>query len=916
MSEYPNFGALLNQYLSDQDRTPAWLARRLGVHSGTVSRWLNDGARPASPEIVVRITDILGISAQRAKLLVAAGYGYQETIVDVPVQTLDSSLVVELLNTTPLQTNNSALRSSNLLQPLTPFIGREHELEQLGHWLEDQHIRLITIAGIGGMGKTRLAQETARQQIGNFEDGVFFVSLVGSDEFLNPIANAIGLHLTAIDSPLQELKNSLSQEHMLLVLDNFEQLIDQSSLIVDLLSAAPFCKIIVTSRQRLNLHGETLLYLTGLEVEAWRSLAHAADASVMQLFRFSARRGRPDFNLTEKNFRQVAEICALVEGMPLGVELAASWVSALTLEEITSGIQRSVDFLETEFRDMPERHRRMRTVLEQSLHLLPETERRIFTQLCVFYDGFTLEAAQAVTAVGLGSLSTLVNKSLIQRDLQGRYTIHELLRQFGQETLDPEIFTLHARFFCQLLSDLDNELLSGDAEASCRRIEPEFGNIRSAWAWASSHAMFDELDAACRALTCFRDYRGRYIECYQVYSAAIDRLRHIDASTKRDVTLAHMLSYQSWAALRFGHLEEGMQAAQESWDLYTRNDLMPIDSFGGDPRHPMTILCTLLGNLDAARQVGQEVLRFGSKRDDLMGVGMACYALTVVELAAGDYPAVSQYGMQGYEAFRKVKHSYVQAYLLMNWANSERALGNLGEAKRLFRESYDNMRVVGTMDGQATALTHLAQITLAEGDFEEARRIFMGNIEIFRQLGDIGGLAVTLEGLAQIAIAQKQYRQAARLLAEALDSTGTRLQSYTLSLLLCACQLPVMAELRLQVSSAIQRHPAASEETRRKAVTTVGEQHDPLPPLEQLVAEMKRCLTMFDEQAERPDSLTERERDILRLLAQGLSNQEIADDLVMTVGTIKWYLNQMYTKLQVRNRTEAVIHARSLNLLS
>jgi DNA-binding CsgD family transcriptional regulator len=799
---------------------------------------------------------------------------------------------------------------------VTPFIGRERELDLLGHWMEDRTTRLITIVGMGGMGKTRLAQEIARRQIGYFEDGVFSVPFAGSDDLLNPIANAIGLRLTAIDNPLQELKNYLSRGHMLLVLDNFEHLINQGALIIDLLSAAPLCKIIVTSRQRLNLRGETLLTLTGMEVEAWPSLAQASDAGVIQLFRFSARRGRPDFEISEQSFRRVAEICGLVDGMPLGVELAASWLSALTLEEIASGIRESVDFLNTEFQDVPERHRRMRTVLEQSLHLLPEVEQRIFVQLCVFYDGFTLEAAKAVTGVDFGTLSMLVNKSLIQRDLQGRYTIHELLRQFGQEVLDLVIFTHHARYYCRLLADLDNELISGDIAVACRWIEPEFGNIRSAWEWASSHEMLDELIASSTPLACFREYSCRFIECYQVYDAAIAHLRQSAASSMRDVVLAHILGVHSWAPLRFGHLEQGLQMAQESWDLFTRNHLLPIDSSHGDPRHSMTALLTLLGNLDAARQVGQEALSFYSERDDLLGLGMACYTLTVVELAAGNHRAVSQYGIRGYEAFRKAKHPYVQAYLLMNWANSERALGNIDEAKRLFAESYDNMCAVGTIVGQATALTHVAQIALVQGEYEEARRIFMGNVEIFRQIGDSGGLAASLEGLAQIAIAQKQPRQAAHLLVEALDITGIRLQSYTLSLLLCACQLPLKAELRAQISSTIQSHPAANEGTKRKMAAGGADQPVAPPPLEQLVAEMKRYLATFAAQANHPDSLTEREMDILRLLAEGLPNQEIANRLVMTVGTIKWYLNRMYTKLQVKNRTEAVNRARKLNLLS
>ncbi len=921
MNQHPNFGALLTQYLGEQERTPAWLAKRLGVRGSTVSRWLNEGARPGSPEMVVRIADILGRGAQRALLLVAAGYGYQEVIANAQAQPSASvssasvSSAPDPLHTAPLPAKNFVISGSNLPQPFTPFIGRARELEQLSQWIEDRHIRLITIAGIGGMGKTRLAQEAAHQQIGNFEDGLFFVPFAGIDELLNPIANAIGLRLTAMDNPLQELKIYLSQQHMLLVLDNFEHFIHQGALIVDLLAAAPFCKIIVTSRQRLNLRGETLLDLTGMEVASWHSLAHAAGASVMQLFRFSARRGRPDFNLTDLNFRNVAEICDLVEGMPLGVELAASWVNALTLNEIASGIQTSVDFLNTEFQDVPERHRRMRTVLEQSLQMLPEDEQRIFVQLCVFSGGFTLDAAQVVTGVTLGTLSALVNKSLIQRDLQGRYAIHELLRQFGQERLNAEIFMRHARFYCHLLSALDQELLSGDVEAACRQIEPEFGNIRMAWDWASRHEMYDDLNGSSMALVCFRDYRSRYLECNQLFSAAIVHLRQVAVSPKRDIALANILSTQSWAALRSGHLEEGLQAAQESWDMFTYHHVLPIDSYCGDPRHSMTVLYTLLGNVDAARQVGQEALRFYHQRDDPIGVGVACYALTGVELAAGDYGAVSHEAIRGYEAFRKANHAYCQAYLLMNWANGERSLGNIAEARRLFRESYDKMCVVGSMDGQATALNHLAQILLAQGEYEEARPIFEENIEIFRQIGDSGGLAVTLEGLAQIAIAQQQPRQAARLLVEALDSTGMRLQSYTLSLLLCACQLPLKPEWRAQISSAIHSHSAANEETKRKATTTVEGQHAAPPSLEQLIVETKRFLAAFETESDQPDSLTEREMDILRLLAQGLSNQEIANRLVMTVGTIKWYLNHIYAKLRVKNRTEAVLHARKRNLL-
>jgi predicted ATPase len=536
----------------------------------------------------------------------------------------------------------------------------------------------MSIIGIGGMGKTRLAQEAARLQTSRFEDGVYFVPLVGSDDLLNAIANALGLHLATIDNPLMHIQNYLSQANMLLVLDNFEHLLSQGNIVTELLIAAPFCKIIVTSRQRLQLRGETLLNLTGMEFDSWHTL-----------FDLSARRSRPDFALTDVNRERVTDICTLVEGMPLGVELAASWVNALTLDEIATGIRKNIDFLETGFQDVPERHRRMRTVMEQSLHLLLENERSIFCQLCIFNGGFTLEAAAAVSGADQRTLTALVNKSLIQRDLQGRYSIHELLRQFGQETLNQEIYTRHARFYCHFLSRLENELLFGNVNDACHQIEADLDNIRIAWDWASQHQMFDELTASYFALAMLRDYRGQFAQIGQMYDTAIDHLRRCAASYKRDESLANILVYRGWGAVRFGQLEQGLEAAQESWNLFCHHSLTPRHPILGDPRHTMIILHTLMGNVDAARQLGRETLQFYTDQNDSGGIGASCYALTSVELAAGDYAMVRHHGAQGHEAFRKINHKYVLAYLLDNWGNAEQALGNAAEARRLFRESYE-----------------------------------------------------------------------------------------------------------------------------------------------------------------------------------------------------------------------------------
>lgn len=831
-------------------------------------------------------------------------------------------------------------RHHALAADATPFVGRERELAQLAHWLADEHIRLITIAGIGGMGKTRLAQEVAGRHADEFDDGVYLVSLVGVNDLpdvATAIADAMGFQFATLDEPLRQLQNYLSRKHMLLILDNFEHLIGHSAAVSDLLAAAPLCKVIVTSRQRLRLRGETILDMAGMEVGPWQTLDHARSASAVQLFLQSARRCRPGFDLTADNLHLITTICAQVEGMPLGIELAASWVAALTLEEIVAGIRNGIGFLESEFQDAPERHRSMRAVLEQSFRLLSDHEQIIFTQLCVFGGGFALDAATAIAGADLYTLTAMVNKSLIHRDLEGRYTMHELLRQFGQERLksDPashhELRSRHARFYCQFLSELERELISGDAQSACGRIDSEFDNVLLAWDWAVQHDMFDAMCAANYTLACFWEYRCRFLEFDRIYDTAVCHLRQAAISPERDLALADILLWHSWLTLRFGQLERGLQAAEESWELLQRHGLTIQHSVNGDPRSAMSVIRTLLGDLDTARKLGRELLEFFTARSDMGGIALACYALTTVELAAGDYRLVRQYGQQGYDACRKLNHKYIQAYILNNWANAERALGNDAEAKRLLRESYDNMREVGSSEGQATALTHLAQIALAQGDYEEANSTFAKCAETFKSIGDDGGLAMTLEGRARVAIAQQHDKEAARLLLEAMDITGTKLAGAMLSILTCSCRLLNRANVRglvEQILCLAATHSAANQETRLLAqqqlkTNGMNPAPDTLPSLslEQIISQVRRTLAAFDwpSGADQPDQaavLTARELDILRLLAQGLSNSEIAERIFMTVGTVKWYLNQIYAKLGVRNRTEAVIHARQSHLLS
>jgi predicted ATPase len=322
----------------------------------------------------------------------------------------------------------------NLPAQLTPFVGREHELVEINAALDDPDVRLLTLVGAGGMGKTRLALETAYQRLNRYADGAFFVALapVASPAAIaSAIATSVGLELTG--DIRQALPFALRDKQALLLLDNFEHLLEGANGIVELLEAAPGLQFLVTSRERLNVLGEHAYVVRGMNYGESGS-REAMPAAAIRLFEQSARRVKPDFVVGNDNLTVVARICALVEGMPLGLELAAAWADMLPLDEIASEIEQSIDFLSSDWKDAPERHRSLRAVFDSSWRSLDEFEQRIFRSLSVFQGGFTREAAQTVAGASLRALARLGHKSLLyQRG--GRYEIHELLRQFGAEQL-------------------------------------------------------------------------------------------------------------------------------------------------------------------------------------------------------------------------------------------------------------------------------------------------------------------------------------------------------------------------------------------------------------------------------------------------------------------------------------------------
>lgn len=412
---------------------------------------------------------------------------------------------------------------TNLPAQSTPFVGRGSEVISLIQLLNNSANRLITVLAPGGMGKTRLSLEVAEQELETYPDGVYFVELApvsNPDDIVSAIAEALQYQFQGGDTPpKQQILDMLHSRALLLILDNFEHLLDGKSIVDEILKAAPYLTILVTSRQQLSITGETIFPLSGMDFHSWETLEDAATSGSAQLFLQSARRVQPQFDITKSNLGDIARICELVQGMPLGIILSASWLRMLTPAEITQEIVGSIDFLGTDAVGLPERQQSIRAVFDYSWESMNTTEQDVFMKLSVFRGGFTREAAQAIADATLRTLMSLTNKSLIHRDTKsGRYTIHELLRQYAEEKLDTadltnDIQQAHAQFFTSLSEEAEYEMRYANQEYWYRLLEDEHDNIRIALDWT----LQTDIHLSARMTIALRDfwfYQGYHNEGY------------------------------------------------------------------------------------------------------------------------------------------------------------------------------------------------------------------------------------------------------------------------------------------------------------------------------------------------------------------------------------------------------------------
>ncbi len=850
-----------------------------------------------------------------------------------------------------VERTTDAPKVRNLPPQSTPFVGRNEELAEISALLAKEPCRLLTLVGPGGIGKTRLAIEVAiRTVVDHAPDGAAFVPLQGVQPgyLASAMAEAAGVPLSGQEEPRDQLLRHLHSKQMLLVLDSFEHLLtSELDLVAEVLRAARGVCLLITSRQALNLRQEWRYRVSGLQVPTSMADEDLVAYSAAQLFAARARHVRHDFSLTAER-AGVVRICQLVEGMPLALELAASWLTTLSCAQIAAEIHRHLDFLSTRLQDVPERHRNMQAVFDQSWALLTAEERAVFSRLSVFQGGFQREAAKEVTDTSLNILSSLVDKSLLRREPDGRYQIHELLRQYAAERLgtSPDAVTQARDRHCAYFTEFMQQRLTNISHQrrDVQEIAAELDNVRAAWQWAVEQGKSEALDKAASTWFYFCQIQGRYPEGEAALAAAARSLEQQAPTPERDQVLAQVLDDQGWLCIRLGLLDKAQDALEQSLALYQKRDAAPAPGMGTDPRTALGVLATVRGDYTQAVQFGAEARQLSEARDDSWNRMFAYYVLAGASLAQGQLQAAGDYARQGYDNARRLNAQWFMAYLLNELGDVARALGHYTEARQNYQTSYAMRQEFDDPEGMAVALNHLGQIAFLQGDAAEAQRIYNHSQVIYRKIGDLGGLATALNGLGRAACALGDYQDAGKQIHEALQiADEIRFLPLTLATLVSAGELLLRTdrpESAAELLSLVVRYPASEQAVVERARELLGQCQARLQPARfdsarqrgesrNLAATVTATLTQLvaaTDEDTRPlvgpekqpivEPLTPRELEVLDLIAEGLTNRDIADELVLAVGTVKWYTSQIYGKLGVSSRTEAVAQARELGLLS
>jgi predicted ATPase/class 3 adenylate cyclase len=631
----------------------------------------------------------------------------------------------------------------NLPAQVTAFIGRERETAEAMRRLQEPDVRLLTLTGPGGTGKTRLALQVATELTGEYDDGVWFVPLApvaNPSHVAGAIAEKLGLREVSGERIEDTLVDYVRRRRLLLVLDTFEHVVAAAPLVSDLLAAAPGVQVLATSRAPLRVSGEVELPVPplGLPASDEEPTFDAIQGSAaVRLFVDRARAVRPGFALTATNASTIAAICSRLDGLPLAIELAAARIKLLPPEAILARLDKRLPLLTGGGRDLPERQQTLRAAIAWSHDLLDPAEQTIFRKLGVFVGGFTLDAAEAVAAGGgepenpvLDSLAGLHDNSLVQSDESGpgsdtdpRFTMLQTIQEFALEQLaahgeQEAVRAAHAAFFVNLAREAEPRLIGPETITWLDRLDAERGNVHAALSWLRDRGDSDRAVQLAAAMWRVWWLRGRISEGRD----------HLDAVLG--------MPGQPATATRAAALDGAGVLAE------TQGDYARADAFHGEA-------------LALSRQIG-----------DCVGIARALGNLGVVALDLGDIDRASALLEESLSAARDTRDRLTIATSLNDLGNVAQVRGDMERAAALYQESLSLRRQLGDATEIARSINNLGVLALYSGDFADARRLFQEGLDLYRKTGDRWGEAGTLTGLALAIRRVDTASDAANLLAE------------------------------------------------------------------------------------------------------------------------------------------------------
>jgi predicted ATPase/DNA-binding CsgD family transcriptional regulator len=640
----------------------------------------------------------------------------------------------------------------NLPAQLTPFIGRTREVSEVWQWLGHPDVRLVTILAPGGMGKTRLAVEIATLLLDYYADGVYFVPFAGitaPDLFISTIIDTLGFQFPADGrTPKQQLFDALRRKQLLLIMDNLEQILESALQVTQILTAAPQVKILVTSRERLNMTGEVVYPLAGLSTDASDGTFDKLN-DAERLFVVCAQRANPHF--TPKDLQSIQQLCATVQGMPLAIELAAAWSGILSTAEITAQVSHSVDFLQTSMPNVPERLRSVRIVFETAWARLSDETRQVFRRLSVFRGGCTLEAAQVVTGARIDTLKLLVDRALLWRNPNSeRYEIHELLRQYAEQQLSAtgEIAQTkhsHQEYYTQLAKTLGEGLLADRQIEALALLDADEKNIWDAFTEAIHHATPQALEPFAD-LWNYLDLRSRWAEGDKLFLAACNALEPGDSLALAKLLIGRAVFYER---LRLWDAE--LEVATRGYAMTRR--------LGEAARRALPLAMITYadalrdnGRIDEALLIYNEALPIAETVDSPFFVATLLYHL-------GYYDALHD---RREAAKAKVSKSYRIAVALNNVWGACFCLsflgiialqdGELDQAERLFTEAVDRARPVHFGYLLDRVLSGLSSVARERGDWQTTYRISLEILQTRLDVAPGDQILMVLVDLAEAAL--------------------------------------------------------------------------------------------------------------------------------------------------------------------